>query len=103
MKTANTSAFFRESSLAMEAVSADSSDSEIKPDLDQQRKHSTTITTVITTPGNNETLDIFYRKCTKNVQTDIPKPCDTRTSNNGQEWLKLNRAIRTYSSPHSQH
>eukprot|EP00957_Ditylum_brightwellii_P020428 1540085-Ditylum_brightwellii.AAC.1 len=48
-----------ESSLAMEAVSDDSSNSEVRPKLDQQRKHLPTVTTVIATPENNETLDIF--------------------------------------------
>eukprot|EP00957_Ditylum_brightwellii_P057143 4330181-Ditylum_brightwellii.AAC.1 len=39
--TATPSAFVRESSQAMEAVSADSSNSDVRPDLDQQRKQST--------------------------------------------------------------
>eukprot|EP00957_Ditylum_brightwellii_P127807 9747389-Ditylum_brightwellii.AAC.1 len=70
----------------MKVVSADSSNSGIRPDLDQQRNHSTTITTVVTTQDNNDALDIFCRQCTKNVQTDRPKPCDTRTP---EQWLRM--------------
>eukprot|EP00957_Ditylum_brightwellii_P174333 13272849-Ditylum_brightwellii.AAC.1 len=70
----------------MEAVSADSSNSEVRPDLDHQRKHSPSVTTVITTTKKNETLCIFCRKCTKNVQTDRPIPHDTRTA---KQWLRM--------------
>eukprot|EP00957_Ditylum_brightwellii_P005408 412512-Ditylum_brightwellii.AAC.1 len=53
-KTATLSAFVRVSSLGMKAVSADSSNSDIKPDLDQQRESSLAMKAVSADRSNSK-------------------------------------------------